>query len=422
MALNHDHWAQRQGIADLVTLAQSDVSSVWPEISSMPVAAARPVLADVLYSAGTQYGDAAAVMAAEHYEEQRRRHGIPGTFDPVLAEPADFNRYAALSNWGTQGLLEDDGDRAKWAVAQDKVFGGLQRTIADQHRGTITASAAGDPHARGWRRIGVGRTCDFCQMLIDRDTDPSKTKPYAWRPAAPKDPWDQAMADLRKADSVGAIEAAMKVLIGDQGQLLGFAGPNLDPEKLRPAMVTMADLYKKHPYVRADIGIGRNLDPQAYAESRGSRDPVSRMEVIGKVVDFSAAKFSTRYDLAEAVAFDVAKGHLHPGAIKDPGAYIAAHEFGHIIDFTGRGAPRFQSTFKRAVEEAAAADGISIPGAGAGDWLMSMTSGYGRDDRMNVEIVGEAFADVYTRGDKATNLSKVLVRHFTDRARKWATR
>lgn len=48
------------------------------------------------------------------------------------------------------------------------IGGGLQRTIANQHRGTVTASSIADPKARGWRRVGSGVSCDFCQMLLGR--------------------------------------------------------------------------------------------------------------------------------------------------------------------------------------------------------------------------------------------------------------
>ncbi len=53
-------------------------------------------------------------------------------------------------------------------LATSRVLGGTQRTIADAHRSTVVENAGRDPEAKGWRRVGDGSSCGFCNMLISR--------------------------------------------------------------------------------------------------------------------------------------------------------------------------------------------------------------------------------------------------------------
>lgn len=120
---------------------------------------------DVLPALGDQYGDAAAELAASYFETARDLAEARGTFTPVLAEPPSPARWEALSRWGVDPLFAAVPDAT---AALSRVTGGLQRTIADQHRLTIVESSIADPVASGWKRVGVGDNCGFCRMLIDR--------------------------------------------------------------------------------------------------------------------------------------------------------------------------------------------------------------------------------------------------------------
>ena len=155
----------RQGLVDLTTLARRDLAAFWALVQDWPADQIRDALMDVLPALGDEYGDAAAELAASYFETARERADARGSFAPVLAERPDRARWEALSRWGVDPLFAAAPDAA---TALSRVSGGLQRTIADQHRLTVVESSLADPAASGWRRVGVGDNCGFCRMLIDR--------------------------------------------------------------------------------------------------------------------------------------------------------------------------------------------------------------------------------------------------------------
>jgi len=145
---------QRQAIADLAELARRDLFKLLSGVAPKDY---RDALAAVLPALGSAYGDAAAALAADWYESLREAAEVRGRFAPVLAREPDVGRWESLAGWAASHL-----DPLALAV------GGLQRSIADQHRLTIVNSSIADPAAAGWRRVGVGDSCGFCRMLIDR--------------------------------------------------------------------------------------------------------------------------------------------------------------------------------------------------------------------------------------------------------------
>lgn len=155
----------RQGLIDLTELSRRELFAVWAVIASMPPAQARPLLAEVLPEIGATYGTAAAALAADWYDDIRERAGAAGSFRAEPVEPASRARWLSLAAWGTKPL---QGDIPDYESALALIDGGLQRTVADQHRFTIVENSKRDKAAKGWRRVGVGESCGFCQMLIDR--------------------------------------------------------------------------------------------------------------------------------------------------------------------------------------------------------------------------------------------------------------
>ena len=155
----------RQGLVDLTTLARRDLAAFWALVQDWPVEQIRDALMDVLPALGDQYGDAAAELAASYFETARERADARGSFAPVLAEPPSRARWEALSRWGVDPLFSAAPDAQ---TALTLIAGGLQRSIADQHRLTVVESSLADPAASEGRRAGVGDDCGFCRMLIDR--------------------------------------------------------------------------------------------------------------------------------------------------------------------------------------------------------------------------------------------------------------
>lgn len=156
---------QRQAVVDLTTLARRDLFALWATLDGLTVTQTRDALADLLPAIGDTYGAAAGTLAADWFDDLREAAGAPGRY---LSEPAPAltaERWQALAGWGVGPMTAPTPDRV---AARALVWGGLQRSIADQHRLTIVDNAVRDPQAGGWRRVGVGDNCGFCRMLIDR--------------------------------------------------------------------------------------------------------------------------------------------------------------------------------------------------------------------------------------------------------------
>ena len=155
----------RQALQTLTALARRDLAALWARLADLSPQDTRNALAPLLPVLGDKYGDAAATLAADWYEELRDAAEARGRFAPVLAQSPDAARWESLAGWAVGPLFGVTPDRAG---ALTLLAGGLQRSIADQHRLTVVQSSMADPAASGWRRVGVGENCGFCRMLIDR--------------------------------------------------------------------------------------------------------------------------------------------------------------------------------------------------------------------------------------------------------------
>lgn len=155
----------RQGLIDLTRLAQADLRRFWAQVQGLGAEAIRDALMDVLEPLAIQYGTAAAALAADWYDELREQVEARGRFLATPAPAPNSARFEALARWGVDPLFRPEPDPQ---AALTLISGGLQRSIADQHRLTVVESSIADPAATGWRRIGQGDNCGFCNLLISR--------------------------------------------------------------------------------------------------------------------------------------------------------------------------------------------------------------------------------------------------------------
>lgn len=147
----------RKGQDALARLAANDMAAMWRQVSN--AVEARKALRDILPDLIRTYGQAAASMAAEWYDEARAVAGIGGAFTALPADLGDAGADA-LAMWASEHGTDIQAIRAL-------TEGGLQRRINNYSRETVMGSALADPAADGWQRVGVG-ACPFCAMLIGR--------------------------------------------------------------------------------------------------------------------------------------------------------------------------------------------------------------------------------------------------------------
>lgn len=165
----------RQALIDLTTLTTRELRGLWRSLAGLPPGEFRDALMVALPALGEEYGHAAGTLAADWYDDLREASGVRGRFVAEPAEPVGLARWESLVRWGLEPLFREQSDPE---ASLTLIEGGLQRTVADQHRLTVVESTQRDPQAKGWRRVGVGASCGFCRMLIDRGavyTDASVT-------------------------------------------------------------------------------------------------------------------------------------------------------------------------------------------------------------------------------------------------------
>lgn len=143
---------------------ESQVRVALADVDLRDVEAARDRLIEALPVIGGDQHDVAATYAGDWYMLLRDAAGAPGAVDIDLPPRPETARWEALARWGVDPLLgaEPDVDAALARVA-----GGMQRTIADGARTTVSLASVRDPATAGWKRLGSGN-CGFCRMLIGR--------------------------------------------------------------------------------------------------------------------------------------------------------------------------------------------------------------------------------------------------------------
>lgn len=152
----------RASLEALNLLAAREIGALVAEVKDfagrgLVLESALPLLIDT-------YGSAAAAVAADWYDDYREALAVSGGFRaaPVAALGYGPDDGAlALVNWARSSAQTPDS-------MIDLIYGGMQRRVSNAARLTIMGAANEDPKSSGWRRIGDGHNCRFCDMLISR--------------------------------------------------------------------------------------------------------------------------------------------------------------------------------------------------------------------------------------------------------------
>ena len=147
----------RSLIVQLSDSAERDLALLW---ALLDVSSVGDGLMDVLPALVAEYGDAAAVVTAEWYDEYRSDLNVDGAFAADLASPE--LGAEALAGWGSR-LAQDN-----WDTALSLVSGGLVKRVMNASRSTVMDNVDRDPQARGWQRKARPNGCGFCQMVAGR--------------------------------------------------------------------------------------------------------------------------------------------------------------------------------------------------------------------------------------------------------------
>lgn len=152
----------RRANAGIVEHVSTDLTTFWGSLNLAKPEAARNALLEFVPLLVAQYGDVAATVAADWYDELRASAGVRGRFAAVMAATAPEDAIAGSVRYGA-GHLFTDNPSATLAFLE----GSVSRMALQAGRDTIVGSTRADPQADGWYRISGGG-CDFCDFLAGR--------------------------------------------------------------------------------------------------------------------------------------------------------------------------------------------------------------------------------------------------------------
>ncbi|MET0490367.1 MAG: hypothetical protein ABW143_09045 [Acidimicrobiales bacterium] len=155
--------AIRRGQAGIRRLVERDLAAFWRTLDLTRPEAARDALLRFVPTLVSTYGDAAASLAADWYDEVRANEGIPGRFRARVAVPDQTEAVEGTVRRAAGYLFTDTPTLALTAISTKA---GKYALTGSRH--TITSSSLADPQASGWQRITRAGACDFCSMLSGR--------------------------------------------------------------------------------------------------------------------------------------------------------------------------------------------------------------------------------------------------------------
>jgi hypothetical protein len=150
----------------LVLLAQNDLTNF---LSSFDLVGSPDVVRDALLKffpeLVTVYGDTAALLGADFYDELRNVPASAASYRAVMASPAPIVQAASSVRWGVGPLWAEGGA----AIASVRLAGSLQRLVMQSGRDTIWGAAGRDPVRTAVARVPTGtKTCKWCTMIASR--------------------------------------------------------------------------------------------------------------------------------------------------------------------------------------------------------------------------------------------------------------
>lgn len=149
--------------ASVRALVEQDLTEFWSSLDLTRPEVARDALLQYVPYLVDQYGDSAAALAADWYDDVRARERVPGRFRALAQQSPYLDAVDGTVRRAAGSLFTDDP-----AVGLGTLLGTTGKYVLAAGRSTITRSADRDPRATGWRRITRPGACGFCRMLAGR--------------------------------------------------------------------------------------------------------------------------------------------------------------------------------------------------------------------------------------------------------------
>jgi hypothetical protein len=158
---------QRQAMGALTRLALQDVVGLHGSLPIDRPAAYRTAVMELLPPLLEKWGDAAATISADFYDESRAAAEVSGRFRAGLAE-VRADEVSGLVHWATEPL----GTASPLAgEVLRRLAGGMERLVRMAERDTIETATGSDPAGPKLQRVTRANACGFCLMLASRGAE-----------------------------------------------------------------------------------------------------------------------------------------------------------------------------------------------------------------------------------------------------------
>ena len=152
----------------IVARATAALEAFWGTLDLSRPEVARNALLEFMPVLTDQYGEAAAVIAADWYDSLREAEGVTGSYVATVAATVPEEVVAERTRFGAGHLWTENPSQTLLFLV-----GIAQEYVLQPGRDTITESSMADPAAVGWHRETRGSRsypsgCKFCQMLASR--------------------------------------------------------------------------------------------------------------------------------------------------------------------------------------------------------------------------------------------------------------
>lgn len=149
---------------DVVALVESTLGDLWASLDMSKPETARDALVREVPVLVAQFGDVAATVAADWYDDLRADAGVAGRFSATLASNTPAEQVESQVRFGAQHLFASDPNQSLAFLLA--VVG---KYALKPGRDTITRSAQRDPAKPRWARVPSSRSpCAFCRLLASR--------------------------------------------------------------------------------------------------------------------------------------------------------------------------------------------------------------------------------------------------------------
>lgn len=164
MADRADVDRQRAEQAAVSARARAALDRFWGGLDLQDPQGSRDALVAFLPDLVASYGEAAAVVAADWYDDMREAAGAPHGFHAGLGDLVPDEAVVARARYGAQHLWTENPDQTRRFL-----LGVVDQYVKQAARNTLVQAGRRDPWKPRFARVPRGTvTCGFCLMLASR--------------------------------------------------------------------------------------------------------------------------------------------------------------------------------------------------------------------------------------------------------------